>query len=63
MGICEFLFDSQISRNGSTTPEDAQDSSRHCQEMPSVRFKSTFNTFTISLLNLENLFFFLRICS
>ncbi|CAG8465033.1 2308_t:CDS:10 [Funneliformis mosseae] len=35
MGICEFLFDSQISRNGITTPEDAQDSPSRCQEMPS----------------------------
>ncbi|GBB84189.1 hypothetical protein RclHR1_10810004 [Rhizophagus clarus] len=34
MGVCEFLFDSQISRNGCTTPEDDQDSPRHCQEMP-----------------------------
>jgi hypothetical protein len=38
MGVCEFLFDSQISRNGCTTPEDDQDPSRHCQEMPPVRY-------------------------
>ncbi|CAI2186970.1 5099_t:CDS:10, partial [Funneliformis geosporum] len=35
MGICEFLFDSQISRNGITTPEDVQDSPSCCQEMTS----------------------------
>ncbi|CAB4489690.1 hypothetical protein RhiirA5_347587 [Rhizophagus irregularis] len=34
MGVCEFLFDSQISRNGCTTPEDDQDPQGHCQEMP-----------------------------
>ncbi|RIA81291.1 YL1 nuclear protein [Glomus cerebriforme] len=35
MGVCEFLFDSQISRNGGAPSDDAQDSSKHYQEMPS----------------------------
>lgn len=38
MGVCEFLFDSQISRNGCTTPEDDQDPPGHCQEMPPVKY-------------------------
>ena len=43
MGVCEFLFDSQISRNGIIPSEDThQDPPAHCQEMPSVRLKFFF---------------------
>jgi len=49
MGVCEFLFDSQISRNGCTTSEDGQDPSKHCQEMPPVGhfFYESILTFNI----------------